>query len=63
MLPTNFYNIGLNYKFYGTTPIINNISRTKGGSSIIVKTDICHELVALQTSIQAIAVKVVFKKS
>ena len=62
MLPTTFYNIGLNYKFYGTTPIINNIGRAKGGSAIIVKTDIYHELVALQTPLQAIAVKVVFKK-
>ena len=62
MLPTTFYNIGLNYRFYGTTPIINNIGRAKGGSAIIVKTDIYHELLALQTPLQAVAVKVVFKK-
>ena len=63
MLPTTFYNIGLNYKFYGTTPIINNMDKIKGGSSITVKTDICHELVALQTPLQAIVVKVVSKNS
>ena len=62
MLPTTFYNIGLNYRFYGTIPIINNIGRAKGGSAIIVKTDIYHELLALQTPLQAVAVKVVFKK-
>ena len=34
MLSTNNYNFGLNYKFYGTTPIFNNIGRAKGGSAI-----------------------------
>ena len=40
MLPTTFFNIGLNYRFYCTVPIINNIGRAKGGSAIIVKTNI-----------------------
>ena len=62
MLPTTFYNIRLNHKLYGTTLIINNIGRANGGSAIIVKTDIFHELVALKTRLHAIAVKVVFKK-
>ena len=61
ILPTTFFNIGLNYRFYGTTPVINNIGRAKGGSAIIVRTDIYHELVALQTPLQTITVKVVFK--
>ena len=37
MLPTTLYNIGLKYKFYGTTPVINNIDKAKVGSVIIVK--------------------------
>ena len=62
MLPITFYNIGLNYKFYGTTPIINNIGSARSGSVIIFKSDIYYYLVALQTLLQAIAFKVMLNK-
>ena len=35
-IPTTFYNVGLNYCFYGSTPVINN-NRPFGGAAIIVK--------------------------
>ena len=54
--------VGLNYKFYGTSPIFNNIGRSKGGSAIIVKSNISHNIVGLQTALQAIAVRVVLCK-
>ena len=56
MLCITFYKIGLFYKFNGTNPVINNISRNEGCSAIIIKTNICHTLVALQTALQTIGV-------
>ena len=62
MLPTTFCNTCLNYNFYIIVPIINTIGKTKGGSAIIVKSNTCHDLVALKTLLQVIAVKVVMNK-
>ena len=62
MLNSITYNIGLNYKFYGSVPEININNRAKGGSAIIVKSNISHEYIPLRTTLQAVAIKVVLKK-
>ena len=45
MLNSISYNVGLNYKFYGSVPDININNRAKGGAAIIVKTNISHEYI------------------
>ena len=63
MIKTFNYNIGLNYKFYGSTPIINhNNNRPLGGAAIIVKNNISHQEVQLRTTLQAVAIRATLKK-
>ena len=54
------YNLGLNYSFYGSLPVLGN--RATGGSAIVVKSNITHEFLPLRTAIQAVAIKVTLKK-
>ena len=60
-IPTACYNIGLNYCFYGSTPVINN-NRPSGGAAIVVKKNISHHQIPLRTTLQAVAIKASFKK-
>ena len=62
MLNSINYNAGLNYRFYGTIPELTANNRAKGGAAIIVKSNVAHDYIPLRTVLQAVAIKVVFKK-
>ena len=62
MLSSFNYNVGLNYKFYGSEPTFAIDNRAKGGAAIVVKSSISHNPVPLNTDLQAVAVKVVLGK-
>ena len=62
MLNSISYNVGMNYKFYGSIPEANNINRARGGSAIVIKSNVSHDYIPLDTTLQAVAVRVVLKK-
>ena len=54
------FNAGMNYCVYKSPPLVSE--RAKGGTALIVSKNIQHEIVNINTSLQATAVRVLFDK-
>ena len=59
-LGDHLFNPGFNYKFYPSPPPISD--RAKGGTAILVSESLQHNIISLNTGLQAVAVQILFNR-